>query len=92
MVWLRRHESDATGDPEVTRYIPLGPTSWSEARSYVERFAPFDTAGSYRLEDAAHMAPLEAFVVEVVGEHDSGVLGLPLPLLRRLLADPRLAA
>ena len=51
----------------------------SEARDYVERFTPFDTAGSYRLEDGDAMAPLAPFVTSVVAEHDSGVLGLPLP-------------
>lgn len=58
-----------------------------EARSYVTRFAPLDSSGSYRLEDQEQMAPLAPFVTEVVGEHDSGVLGLPLPLLHRLLAE-----
>lgn len=58
-----------------------------EAAQYVERFEPFDSSGSYRLEDQADMAPLEPFVVAVQGEHDSGVRGLPLPLLRRLLAE-----
>ena len=60
----------------------------SEARDYVERFTPFDTAGSYRLEDGDAMAPLAPFVTSVVAEHDSGVLGLPLPLLARMLAEP----
>ena len=31
-----------------------------EARSYVTRFAPFDSSGSYRLEDQEQMAPLRA--------------------------------
>lgn len=59
--------------------------SEAEALEYVERFSPYDTAGSYRLEDGPAMAPLEPFVTEVVGEHDSGVLGMPLPLLGRLI-------
>lgn len=57
-----------------------------EASEYVEHFEPWDSSGSYRLEDQEAMAPLEPFVVEVRGEDDSGVLGLPLPLLRRLLS------
>jgi len=57
----------------------------AEARSYVARFEPFDSSGSYRLEDQEQMAPLAPFVVAVHGEHDSGVLGLPMPLLGRLL-------
>lgn len=55
-----------------------------EAREYVRRFRPFDTAGSYRLEDGAHMAPLDPFVTDIRGAHPSGVLGLPLPLLEQL--------
>lgn len=59
----------------------------SEAEAYVERFQPFDSSGSYRLEDQPSMAPLEPFVVGVEGEDPSGVLGLPLPLLGRLMAQ-----
>jgi septum formation protein len=58
-----------------------------EAQRYVERFEPFDSSGSYRLEDQEAMAPLEPFVVDVAGEDPSGVLGLPLPLLRRMLEE-----
>jgi septum formation protein len=57
-----------------------------EALAYVRRFEPFDTAGSYRLEDQEQLPPGEGLVVSVAGEDRSGVLGLPLPLLRRLLA------
>lgn len=57
----------------------------SEARAYVRRFEPYDSAGSYRLEDSEKMASDEAFVTDVVGEDPSGVLGMPLPLLGRLL-------
>jgi predicted house-cleaning NTP pyrophosphatase (Maf/HAM1 superfamily) len=53
----------------------------------VRRFEPYESAGSYRLEDQDHLAPLEPFVTDVQGEHDSGVLGMPLPLLRRLLDE-----
>jgi len=64
--------------------------SESEARSYVDRFEPFDTAGSYRIEDGEVMegeqGPGTALVASVSGEHPSGVVGMPLPLLRRLLA------
>lgn len=58
-----------------------------EARLYVERFEPFDSAGSYRLEDQDRMGSLAPFVTAVVGEHPSGVLGMPLPLLERLLTS-----
>ena len=56
-----------------------------DAVAYVRRFEPFDSAGSYRLEDQDEMAPEERFIVDVRGEDPSGVLGLPLPLLARLL-------
>jgi septum formation protein len=59
--------------------------SREEAVAYVRRFEPFDSAGSYRLEDQDEMAPDQRFVVDVRGEDPSGVLGLPLPLLARLL-------
>jgi septum formation protein len=58
-----------------------------EAVAYVRRFEPYDSAGSYRLEDQDDMAPEERFVVDVRGEDPSGVLGLPLPLLARLLDE-----
>ena len=48
---------------------------------------PYDSAGSYRLEDQDEMAPEDRFVVDVRGEDPSGVLGLPLPLLARLLDE-----
>lgn len=57
----------------------------AEAAEYVKRFEPFDTAGSYRMEDAAAMPPGTGFVIEVVGEDDSGVLGVPLPMLARMV-------
>ena len=56
-----------------------------DAVAYVRRFEPFDSAGSYRLEDQDEMAPEERFIVDVRGEDPSGVLGLPLPLLAHLL-------
>ena len=58
-----------------------------EARAYVERFRPFDTAGSYRLEDQDGMPDGLGFVSSVRGEDPSCVVGLPIPLLRRLLAE-----
>ncbi|MBS1836999.1 MAG: Maf family protein [Actinobacteria bacterium] len=62
----------------------------AEARAYVTRFAPYDTSGSYRLEDQdvleAHQ-PGSGLVAGISGEHPSGVIGLPMPLLTRLLVD-----
>lgn len=73
----------ATGDEfsEIDRHvITMRRFSRDEATAYVETFQPFDCAGSYRLEDDADL------IVSVVGEDRSGVIGLPLPSLRRLLA------
>jgi septum formation protein len=58
-----------------------------EARAYVRRFEPYDSAGSYRLEDQEELPAAERFVVDVQGEDPSGVLGLPVPLVRRLLDE-----
>lgn len=55
------------------------------ATSYVDRFEPFDTAGSYRMEDEDLMDPAERLLERIEGEHPSGVKGMPLPLLHRLL-------
>jgi septum formation protein len=65
--------------------VTMRPFDRAEATEYVRRFEPFDSSGSYRLEDQEHMAPLAPFVVDVRGEHDSGVRGLPMPLLARLM-------
>lgn len=51
-----------------------------EAEAYVERFEPYDCAGGYRLEDDADL------IASTHGEDPSGVIGLPLPSLRRLLS------
>lgn len=56
-----------------------------EARRYVQRFEPYDSGGSYRLEDQLDMGEGEGFVIDVQGEHESGVRGLPLPLVQRML-------
>lgn len=60
-----------------------------EAISYVERFQPFDSAGSYRIEDQDEMSDGERFIVDVQGEDPTGVLGMPVPLLERMLASMR---
>ena len=59
----------------------------ASARRYVEEFRPFESAGSYRIEDQDRMAPGSRLLLGVQGEHESGVRGLPLPLLGRMLAD-----
>lgn len=66
---------------EIDRHsITMRAYSAAEATAYVEEFEPFDCAGGYRLEDDADL------VESVVGEDPSGVVGLPLPTVRRLLA------
>ena len=57
------------------------------AESYVERFRPFDVCGSYRLEDDRVMEPDERLLNGIEAEDLSGVLGMPIPLLRRLLVE-----
>ena len=59
--------------------------SEEEARAYLRKFTPYDCSGSYRLEDQQLMAEGSEFVLDVQGEDPSGVLGLPIPLLRRML-------
>jgi septum formation protein len=71
-------------DEQVVRMRSFGEP---EARRYVDRFAPFDSAGSYRLEDEATMERSERLLESVVGEDPSGVVGLPLPLMSRMFAE-----
>jgi septum formation protein len=68
-------------DEQVVRMRSFPETA---ARRYVDRFRPFDSVGSYRLEDEAATPPGERLVERITGEHDSGVIGLPIPLLWRL--------
>lgn len=60
--------------------VTMRPYTVAEATAYVDRFQPYDCAGGYRLEDDADL------IAAVEGEDPSGVIGLPLPSLRRLLA------
>lgn len=52
-----------------------------EAQAYVDRFAPIDCVGAYRIEDDADL------IASVEGSGDDGVIGLPIAVVRRLLAD-----
>ena len=67
--------------------VTMRPFTEEQARAYVRRFEPFDCSGSYRIEDQAEMPDGEGFLTAVEGEHDSGVKGLPLPLLRRMIIE-----
>lgn len=55
----------------------------SEAVAYVEAYRPLDTVGGYRIEDRGGGADL---VESVSGSGDDGVMGLPVEVLRGLLA------
>ncbi|MFV0315753.1 MAG: Maf family protein [Microthrixaceae bacterium] len=59
----------------------------AQARAYVEDFEPFDTAGSYRIEDQEHLPASQRLVAGIDVEHRSGIMGMPLGLLERLLAE-----
>lgn len=65
--------------------ITMRPFTEPEARVYVERFEPFDSAGSYRIEDQDEMEEGQGLVTSIEGEDLTGVLGMPVPLLRRML-------
>lgn len=81
---VRRGDAELTGvDVQRVTFRPLGR---DEIEAYVARFEPFDTSGSYRLEDDHAPGRDDPFVIDVAGEDPSGVLGLPMPLLSRLLA------
>ena len=55
--------------------------SRGEATVYVEHFEPFDCAGSYRIEDDADL------IAAVAGSGDDGVIGLPIGVVREMLAE-----
>jgi predicted house-cleaning NTP pyrophosphatase (Maf/HAM1 superfamily) len=61
-------------------HVTMRPFDRAAASAYVERFAPLDCVGSYRIEDDADL------VESVTGGDRSGVIGLPIPVLRELLA------
>lgn len=52
-----------------------------DATAYVGRFEPFDCAGSYRIEDDADL------IATVAGSGDDGVIGLPINMVREMLAQ-----
>ena len=66
--------------------VRLAPYDAAAARAYVEAFRPLDCVGSYRLEDDAGL------IESVEGGDASGIIGLPIPTVRRLLAAAALAS
>jgi len=59
--------------------------SRAAAESYVRRFEPYESSGSYRIEDQQLLEPQERLLDRIDGEDVSGVRGLPLGLMRRLM-------
>jgi len=53
----------------------------ADATAYVDRFQPLDCVGAYRIEDDADL------VDRVAGDDRSGIIGLPLPTVGRLLEE-----
>jgi septum formation protein len=88
---VRGAPGEGSAEGVDVRVVTMRRIDEAEARSYVDAFRPFDTAGSYRLEDqdlpAFADAVGEPFVTVVEGGDHSGVLGMPLGLLRRLLTE-----
>jgi septum formation protein len=67
---------------EVDRHVvTMRAYDRAEAESYVERFRPLDCVGSYRIEDDADL------IASVQGSGRDGVIGLPLAVVRRLVAE-----
>ena len=61
--------------------VAMEPFGRAEAEAYVERYQPLDCVGSYRVEDDAGL------IRSVDGSGDDGVIGLPIGVVRRLLAE-----
>lgn len=60
--------------------VTMRPFSRKVAEAYVSRFEPLDCVGAYRIEDDADL--IEA----VDGSGDDGVIGMPIALVRDLVA------
>lgn len=78
--------SGITVSGEQSIAVTMRKFSRAEAREYVERFEPFESAGSYRIEDQERMDPLDPFLVSVVENDESGVRGLPLSVLATMIS------
>lgn len=62
--------------------LTMRPFSAAEARAYVDRHAPLECAGSYRIEDAG----IKLFE-RIEGGDFTGIIGLPLLTVARLLRE-----
>jgi septum formation protein len=67
--------------------ITMRPYPREEAEAYVRRWQPLDSAGSYRVEDAGIK-----LMSRMEGEDFTGIIGLPLLVVSRLLRDVGLLA
>ncbi len=67
------------GRPATCTASRCAPYDRDEAAAYVEQYRPLDCVGSYRLEDDADL------IESVEGSGRSGVIGLPLDVVRDLL-------
>ncbi len=80
---------DARGGPHAgldASEVTFGPMTDEEKHAYIATGEPMDKAGAYALQGRA------AAWIESVNGTPSGVIGLPLPLTRRLLAAAGLRA
>lgn len=71
------------GEPHIAvdrQRLTMRPFERAEAEDYVRRFRPLDSAGSYRIEDAG----IRLFD-RIEGEDATGIIGLPLLAVCRLL-------
>ena len=62
----------------------MRPFDRAEAAAYVARCRPVDCAGGYRIEDAG----IQLFE-RIVGDDPTGIEGLPLMAVARLLREAR---
>jgi septum formation protein len=76
---------DPDADQEWTRSdvhrVRMRPFGRAEAAAYVERCRPLDCVGAYRVEDDADL------IESIEGSGRSGVIGLPLDVVRELLTE-----
>lgn len=83
-------QSEATGQRLETvdrQELTMRPFDEAEARAYVERFAPLDCAGGYRIEDEG----IRLFE-RVRSDDHTGIIGLPLLSTAALLREAGLLA
>ncbi len=74
-------DTESTWERIDVHQITMRDFSRDEAAAYVELFEPFDCAGSYRIEDDSDL------IANVVGSGDDGVIGLPITIVREMLAE-----